>query len=251
MNKNTVMLFFAFSAGLLQAEVLIDQNFDNESGSVSVRGPLKRAACVRVESAPDTIGGTAAVHFNDESTSESGILEYCAGEKPAGAYMISFDVLNNAPSEEQASDRLIFSMGPWSDGKGYMLSGGAKRAFSVEFDQHGSSRAFNLRIGTTSVKKSSYDTSALQQVKIWVNDNDKKDLPYIRPDNQQEALLSPDSVVVWINNMPADDMLPGGVSMLSSVSSGDAVLGRLGFSCPSQAIVDFWIDNLHVESVSP
>ena len=252
MKKSFAMMIFSFLvAGFVYAEVLIDQTFDDDSGRVSVSGPLKRAQFVRVEPGSGAIGADPAVHFKDESTDESGILEYNAGDEPAGAYLISFDLQNNAPALEKSSGRVIFSMGLWMDGKSFILTGGAKRAFSVEFDQFGSSRALNIRIGKTAVKKGSYDTAALQQVKIWVNDNDQNELSYIRPDTRQEAFLGPDSVVVWINGELVADQLSGGIPMQASRSSGDAVLGRLGFSSSSKTVADFSIDNLHVESIAP
>ena len=251
MKKMFAGLFFSFFvAGLLQAEVLLDKTFDNESGKVSAGGPLKRVSFVNVEAGSETIGTDPAAHFMDDSTTESGVLEYNLGAAPAGAFFISFDLLNNVTAAEGESKRLIFSMGPWADVNSFILNGGAKRAFSLEFEQAASSKALSIRIGTTTIKKCSYDVKALQQVKIWVNDNDKEKLSYVRPDNQEEAKLNPDSVVVWVNDKLVADQSAGGIAMQASMSTGDAVLGRLGFSSTTASTVDFWIDNLHVESVS-
>ncbi len=250
MKKSILTVFcFVCFAGLLPAETLISQTFDDEMGRISVSGSLKRANFVRVEAGSGAIGADPAAHFLDDSTTESGVLEYCVSD-PAAAYLISFDVLNNQPASELENARLIFSTGQHFDGKSFVLSGGAKRAFSVEFEQAASSKALSIRIGTATAKKSSYDTAALQQVKIWVNDNDKKELSYIRPDNQQAALLGPDSVVVWINDVLVVDQKDSGIVMQSSISAGDKVLGRLGFSSTTTSTVDFLIDNVHVESVS-
>ena len=123
----------------------------------------------------------------------------------------------------------------------------------MEFEQV-ASKGVTIRVGPTSVQKSPYDGAELQQVKIWVNDNDTTELSYLRPDTKAAAKLGPDSVVVWINDKLVGKEEAIGTPMKtaeSALSVGDAALGRLGFVSKSSDTTDFWIDNLHVESVSP
>ena len=250
MKKWFAGLFIAIGlAGLLQAKVLVDKTFDNEMGKISVGGPVTGAFFVNVEEGKGSIGTDPAVHFLDDSTTDAGILEYCAGDSPAGAYFISFDLLNNVPVSEGESMRLSFGAGPWADGNSLKMNSNDKRVFSIAFDQAASSKSLSIRYGADKVKKSSYDLMALQQVKIWVNDNDKKRMFYIRPDTQQIAVLNPNSFIVWINNKLVADQPAEGLPMLSSMSAGDAVLGRFGFYSTTTMKADFWIDNLHIESV--
>lgn len=234
-------------AGLLHAEVLLDQTFDDASGKMSPGKLLKRVNLVTVEPGPAAMGGTPAAHFLDSSAEETGILEY--NLEKAGAFLISFDVLNNTPAAEDGF-RLIFGMGKDDQSKSVKLGSAANRAFSLEIDQL-ASKGLSVRIGKESAFKGSYDGASVQQVKIWVNDNDTAKLSYIRPDTKAAAQLNPDSVVVWINDKLVADESDSGVAMQTVVSVGDAVLARLGFVSQSKGTADFWIDNLHVESVSP
>jgi hypothetical protein len=251
MKKSFAVVFFCFLVGgFLHAEVLLDQTFDDMSGKVAAKGSLKRASYIIVEPGQGAIGTDPAAHFLDDSTDEAGIFEY--NLEKAGAFFISFDLLNNLPAAE-AGHRLIFGMGPWVDGKGTALSSGAKRAFSVEFEQV-ASKGLNIRLGKDSAQKGEYDATAVQQVKIWVNDNDTAEVSYIRPDTKAATKLDPDSVVVWINDQLVGKEEANGIAMKtanSMLSVGDKVLARIGFVSKSTETTDFWIDNLHVEGISP
>ena len=248
MKKNFVAMFLCFLvAGLLHAEVLINETFDDASGKMSPGKTLKRVNLVTVEPGSATMGGTPAAHFLDNSSEETGILEYNVDK--AGAFFISFDVLNNLPAAEEGF-RLIFGMGKADGSKSVKLGSAANRAFSVEFEQV-ASKGVSIRIGKDAAYKSPYDATALQQVKIWVNDNDITGLSYIRPDTKTAAQLGPDSVVVWINDKLVAAEPDTGIAMQSVVSKGDAELGRLGFVSQTAGMADFFIDSLHVESISP
>lgn len=242
-------MFLSFLVvGFLHAEVLLNQTFDDESGKLSPGKLLKRVNLVAVEPGPAAMGGTPAAHFMDDSAEEAGVLEY--NFEKAGAFFISFDVLNSLPAAE-AGYRLIFGMGKADESKSLKLGAAANRAFSVEMEQI-ASKGLSLRSGSVAAYKSaSYDGAAVQRVKIWVNDNDTAKLSYIRPDTKASAQLDPDSVVIWINDKLVATEPDSGFAMQATVSKDDAVLGRLGFVSKSTDTTDFWIDNLHVESVSP
>jgi hypothetical protein len=248
MKKSVAVMVLSFLvAGFLHAEVLLDETFDDASGKLSPGKTLKRVNLVTVAPGQGAIGEDPAANFLDDSAEETGILEYNFDK--AGAYFISFDVLNSLPAAE-AGHRLIFGMGVANAMKDTQLGAAAKRAFSVEFEQI-SSKGLSIRSGKDAAQKSAYDGAALQQVKIWVNDNDTAELSYIRPDTKAAAKLGPDSVVIWINDKLVAAEMDSGFAMQTTVSKGDAVLGRLGFVSKSSDTTDFWIDNLHVESVSP
>jgi hypothetical protein len=240
-----VMFLSSLVAGLLYAEVFVDETFDDVS-KLSPTKALKRVNLVNVEPGPAGIGASPAAHFLDNSAEESGILEYNVDK--AGAFFISFDVLNSLPAAEEGF-RLIFGMGKADDAKSVRLGSAANRAFSLEIEQV-ASKGLSIRIGKETAKKSAYDATALQRVKIWVNDNDTAGLSYIRPDTKQAALLGPDSVVVWINDQLVADEPDSGIAMQSTISVGEDVLGRLGFVSQSTGFADFWIDNIRVESAS-
>jgi len=251
MKKSFAVMFLSFLvAGFLHAEVLLDETFDDASGKLTPGKTLKRVNLVTVAPGQGAIGEDPAAHFLDDSADEAGMMEY--NVEKAGAFFISFDVLNSLPAAE-AGSRLNFGMGQANEGKSTMLGSNAKRAFSVEFEQI-ASKGVVIRVGPTSVQKITYDGAALQQVKIWVNDNDTAELSYVRPDTKAAAKLGPDSVVVWINDKLVGKEEAIGFPMkteASALSVGDNVLGRLGFVSKSSDTTDFWIDNLHVESVSP
>lgn len=252
MQKRIHVLFLSsVIAGAACAEVFIDDTFDDRLGQAPKNSSLQRAALVEVVEGHGPIGTDPAAHFLDESTSAPGILEYNAGENPLGAFVVSFDLLNNAPADSGDPMALIFSVGQWLKGKGIGLGANASRAFALEFSQCGTAQTLVIRIGKSTAKKGSYDLQALQQVKIWVNDNDKTELQYIRPDTKEAAMLNPDSVVVWINDELVAGQRDSGIAMQSSVSAGDAALGRAGFCSSTTAKVDFLIDNFRIESVSP
>ncbi|MEI8206829.1 MAG: hypothetical protein WCG03_08120 [Kiritimatiellales bacterium] len=248
MKKSFAALCLSFFvAGFLHAEVFVDETFDDASGKVSVKGALKRANLVVAEPGQGAIGTDTAAHFLDNSAEETGVLEYNVDK--AGAFLISFDVLNGLPAADSGY-RLIFGMGKADESKSVKLGPAANRAFSVELEQV-ASKGLSLRSGAVAAHKSAYDGTALQQVKIWVNDKDTTKLSYIRPDTKVAAQLNPDSVVIWINDKLIGDELDSGFAMQATVSKGDAELGRLGFVSKSTDTTDFWIDNMHVESVSP
>jgi len=249
MKKSFAAVFFCFLvAGFLHAEVLLDQTFDDtEEGALSPSKVLKRANQIMVAPGPGAIGEDLAAHFMDESADEPGIMEYNFDK--AGAFFISFDVLNGLPSAD-AGYRMIFGMGRVNEGKSTVLGAAARRAFSVEFEQI-ASKGLSLRSGKDAAYKGAYDATALQRVKIWVNDNDTTELSYIRPDTKAAAKLGPDSVVIWINDKLVAAEPDSGFAMQETVSKGDKELGRLGFVSKSTDTTDFWIDNVHVEDVSP
>jgi acetyl esterase/lipase len=246
-NKNTVWVSTLLAGALASAETLVNSTFEEALGGVPRDAALQRAEQVSVVPGTGPIGTDAVVRFDDESTSRPGILEYNPGQGPAGAYRISFDLQNNASGGGGDPEPIIFSVGQWARGRGVALGANASRAFGLEFTDNSS--AIALRIGKSAAKRDSYDSTAVQHVLIFVNDSDSDGLSYTRPDTQEAAVLNPDSVVVWVNGQLLKRESPSGVAMQSSVSQGNAVLGRMGFSSSTSSTVDFLIDDFSVESL--
>ena len=175
-NKSMLMGCISLVGSLLHGEVLIDENFDTLQGMPPV---CQRATQANVVAGQGAIGSDPAVHFFDESSSESGVLEYNAGVMPAGAFSITFDLLNNAPfSTSDNSGSLVFSAGKWVDGRSYALKSSDTRAFALMFSQVGMARTLAIRVGKSTVEKGTYDLQALQHIKVLVNDHDSQPLAY-------------------------------------------------------------------------
>jgi len=62
--------------------------------------------------------------------------------------------------------------------------------------------------------------------------------------------LGADSYVVYINNVLIG-ATAAGYAQQTSVSAGNAVLGRLGFYSGSTTLCEFQVDNIYVASQAP
>ncbi|MDF7807847.1 alpha/beta hydrolase [Pontiellaceae bacterium B12219] len=251
---NTLGMAFAglvvCAAGFAQAKgstVYIDETFDSyDAGRLRAVAPLCRVEQVSVEKAPGTFGTGKVARYNDSSPDDGGALEYSVGARAPGRMYIEFDLFNNEPGELDSKMALIFSVAQWDASRNLSLNANAKRAFAIEFYQSGYYRTLLLRVGASVEQESTYDMNVPQHVQVWVNDHETEMLSYEKPDTGEAALLNPDSFVVWINKeLVGFD--PAGILMQKSISAGDAVLGRVGFGSPSHGLVDFLLDNFHVE----
>jgi len=215
-------------------------------GAAPLNSALRRVEQVSVVDGAGRVGEGKVAHYNDSGT-EGGVMEYNVGPGGLGGLFIEFDLLNNKPGEENGSSPIIFAVGPWNPSRGKCLGANARRAFGLEFYQTGISRTIALRVGKSAVQRGAYDLAAPQHVKVWVNDHDKNTLSYVRPDTGETVALNPDSLVVWINGKPLAGGPVFGYAMQKSVSAGDKVIGRVGFSSTTEGTADFLIDNLYVE----
>lgn len=249
MKRRLLGCSIALIAGLVQAEVLVNDSFDDSPGGTPSDAALQRFEQVSVVAGSGPIGDDPVLRFNDASTSRPGILEYNPGQAPVGAYYVSFDLFNNNPAGTGEPNPIIFCMGQWRRGKSIALGANARRAFALEFMNSGNSRTLAIRIGKSARIRTVYNMAEVQQVKVLVNDHDTLPLPYTRPDTKEAAELSPDSVVIYINNQLVGREGASGISMQSPVSQGDAVLGRVGFSSTTFSQVDFLIDNLKIMGI--
>lgn len=225
--------------------VYLHETFDNfQIDVVPEAEQLHRVDKVTIVDSGGRVGSGKAAHFNDSDTSLGGAMEYNVGTTPLGNMFVEFDARNNAPKKGDESSTVIFAVGSWGPGKSLVLNSKAKRAFGFELYQR---KYIKLRVGNDVVSQVNYDPTVPFNVKIWLNDHDENSHSYMRPDNGKAATLNPDSVVVWVNNSLFGKLKATGCPMHRSVTKGNAVLGRVGFSSSSTKVADFLFDNLHVE----
>jgi hypothetical protein len=235
-----------------RAVIYVNETFEDDTVGTTPSDPAqKKVSQVTVESGTGVIGTDNTAHFNDINSGVTGNLEYNVGtSNTVGSLYIQFDLLNNAPGNTgSAANPIIFGLGPWSDSSGIQLGANASRSFGVEFYQTGSSDTLKVRSNSTALVTATYDMSALQTVKIWVNDNDSSALAYSRPDNSATAMLAANSFVIWINGAlvgaEADSGL--GMNVVGAGSTvGNTTLGRVGFDTTTTALANFSIDNILV-----
>lgn len=235
-----------------RAVVYVNETFEDDIiGSGPSDAAQKVTNQVTVVAGSGVIGSDNALRFNDTSSTAGGYLEYNVGtSNTIGSLYVQFDLLNNAPgSTGGAANPCIFAVGPWSAASGVTMGAAANRAFGVEYYQTGSSSTLKVRSNSTALATATYSMSALQTVKIWVNDNDSATLDYLRPDNSSTATLSANSFVIWVNDAlvgteTASGLGMNGVGVGSTV--GNTTLGRVGFSSSSTTLADFSIDNVLV-----
>ena len=226
--------------------VYLDENFESFDVGAEPKIPmLQRVELVTVGDGGGKVGTGKVARFNDSDTDVGGAMEYNVGDSGASVLYIEFDAFNNDAGVGDKSSTIIFGVGPWAEGKSLVLNSKAKRAFGFEMYQQ---KYLKLRIGSDVVGQLKYDPAAAFNVKIWANDSDQKTFPYKRPDNGEAATLGVDSVVAWVNDSLIGDLAATGTPMNSAITSGDAGIGRIGFSSSSTKVADFLIDNLHVEN---
>lgn len=218
---------------------------EHEPGTEPATPVLRRVEQVKVADGGGRVGTGHVAHFLD-NTDRGGALEYNVGMSGLRGLHVTFDLLNNRPDDMTPKAALIFGAGPWNTSSSLMLNANAKRAFGLEFLQYGWTKTLSLRVGSSAVTRDAYALETPLRVKIWVNDQDDATLPYARPDTGVEAMLNPDSFVVWINGKLVGKEPIFGYPMQTSVTEGNAGLGRVGFSSTSAGRADFLIDNLVV-----
>lgn len=227
--------------------VYLDENFDG--GSL---GSTVNVAQVTVTAGSGAIGTDNVANFNDVN-SGGGDLEYNLGLSPVSDLYVSFDIQDIGHSGTgSGASPVIFGIGPWSTASGTLLGSNANRAFNIEFMQTGTTSTLKLRVNSTSILNTTYDTTGSNHVEVWVNDNDSTPLSYIRPDTSVSALLAANSFVVFINGSLLATETESGFTMNTSGNgntTGDATLGRLGFNTSTTTVANFYIDNLYASSV--
>ena len=261
MKKN--LLFTAIISALsllpsgVRAVVYINETFEDDTiGLAPTDAAQKNVNQVTVAAGTGVIGTDNVAHFNDVNSGVVGSLEYNVGtSNTVGNLYIQFDLLNNAPDATgSAANPLIFGIGPWSDSTAQRLGANANRGFGIEFYQSGATQTLRVRSNSTALVTTTYDMSALQTVKIWVNDNDSATIDYFRPDDLTIATLGVNSFVVWINDALVGSETASGLNMnWVGVGStvGNTTLGRLGFDTTTTVLANFLIDNLYVSDIAP
>jgi hypothetical protein len=244
------------SLGAHAATNYINETFEDDTiGLAPVDAAQKVVNQVTVATGTGVIGADNVARFNDTSATLSGNLEYNVGtSNTLSSLYIQFDLLNNAAgSTGTAANPIIFGLGPWSASSGIQLGANASRAFGVEFYQTGSSSTLKIRSNSTALVTATYGMSALQTVKIWVNDNDSTTLDYSRPDDSTTATLGANSFVIWINNALVGTETTSGLGMNvvgAGSTIGNTTLGRVGFDSTTTTVADFSIDNLIVSDIA-
>lgn len=230
------------------SNLYVNESFEGQETDAKPKSPLlQRSDKVRVVDGDGKFGSGRVLHFDDQDQRQGGAMEYNIGTGPSTTMFIEFDIVNHAPKTNDSSSSLIFAVGPWGAGRELVLNAKSKRAFGFEIYQK---KYLKLRVGAEPVTQVKYQEDVPLNVKIWVNDHDKHSFSYKRPDSKQAAMLNPDSVVVWVDNQLMDKLPASGCSMHRSVTQGNAVLGRAGFSSSSTKIADFLIDNLVITDPS-
>jgi hypothetical protein len=265
MNPLKKLLTIAMSLAFAGAAVLpvcaqttyINENYDGLTPPAAPVVGLPTAAVKQISSAvPNGVigGGSGAVAWFNKTlsgTGNSGYLEYNAGPSALGSMYISFDLYNNAPSVATAN-QMTFGVGAWNATTGSgALNSSASRTFAMDFYQGTIKNSMTLR-GTNNQSFASnvaYAANNLEQVQIWVNDNDATSIQYLRPDNSAIATLGANSVVFWINGQLVGTEADSGY-VYNSGANGNATLGRLGFTATTANLGNFLIDNLNVASWS-
>ncbi len=237
------------------AATYINEDFEADTLGVAPTDPSqKNVLQVKVEAGTGVIGTDQMAHFNDiiAGTGGAGNLEYNVGtSNTVGSLYVQFDLLNNAGSTTgSAVNPVIFGIGPWSNASGINLGANASRDVGIEFYQTGSSSTLKIRSNATAIVNATYTMSALQTVKLWVNDNDSATVDYIRPDTLATATLGANSFVIWINDALVGSETDSGFGLNSILTAGNTTLGRLGFSSTTTAVADFSIDNLLVSDIA-
>ncbi len=232
--------------------IYLNETFETDTvGVAPTDSALYRTALVTVvgQTAPLTSGNAA--RFLDDSTSAGGILEYNAGSSGLSSLFLSFDVANNAPDNTgSAANPLIFSAGNWNDSSAVRLNANGNRAFGLEIYQTGETGNLRIRVGGSTVHSGTYAMGAVNNFKIFINDDSTTTLDYLAP-GAGLATLAANSVAIYMN----DSLLGGGSIGLNEVASagyviGDSTLGRFGFNTSSTGLADFLIDNVYASSVS-
>jgi hypothetical protein len=164
---------------------------------------------------------------------------------------ISFNLLNiNPAGTGSGANAMTFGVGLWNSATGYKLNANAARGFGIDIYHDGLTSNLKLRVGSSGVFTTAYDPAQLLNFQMWVNDNDSGTMSYKRPDTDAIATLGADSFVVYINNVLIGTT-DAGYAMQTSISAGNAVLGRLGFYSASTTLADFQLDDLYVATQSP
>lgn len=240
------MLLTVLPAFFSPADVLLNETFESGLGSALASN------LTTVTTGSGAIGSDNVADLNDDSATGASYLEYNAGTSAAGALYVSFDLLSINPAGvgSSGSNPMTFGIGAWDNSTGYKLNANAARALGLDIYHDGDRSNLKVRVGSSAVYTATYTPSLLMTFQIWVNDSDSSTLTYTRPDTLESAVLSADSFVVYLNGtLIGSDT--AGYAMQTSVSSGDAVLGRVGFYTSSTVIAEFQLDDLHVESVIP
>lgn len=252
------LLGFSALLPLARAQtVYINETFESETlGNAPSDSAQYRTSLTTIVAGNATIGtGGQVAELNDNSASGASQLEYNVGGSALGSLYVQFDLLNNAPSGTGSGTQpMIFGIGNWSTSTSALLGATTNRGFGVEFSGVGDSATLKIRVAGTAVYTGTYTMTALQTVKIFINDNDTNTLNYLLPGTSTVATLAANSAVVFINDSLFSTETSAGFVMSTTTGSGnttgDATLGRLGFNTSSTTINDFLIDNLYVSSFS-
>lgn len=234
--------------------VYINETFDTDTiGQLPSDPAQRRTSLVTVAAGVGAIGTDNVLRVNDSSNTTASLIEYNVGDSALSGLYAQFDLINNAGNNTgTAANPFVFSIGAWNDTTGSATLGStANRAIGVEFYATGSSSTLRIRSGGTTLgSNTTYNMTAQQTVKVWINDHGTNTLNYTRPDNYTTATLNANSVVIWVNDVLIGGGTASGFALVSTFTTGtDASLGRIGFSSTTTNILDFSVDNLYVTAI--
>ncbi len=241
-----------------RAAVYVNETFDD--GDVIGTNPSDSAQTsvtdnVLVATGNAVIGTDNVADFLDESAASGQYLEYNAGPSGRSNLYMSFDIYNKNPTipgtNASGTNQITFSVGVWDDGGGTKLNSNSKRSFLIDLYHDGDKNTLKVRNDVATVAQTDYDFAELQSFQIWANDNDSNPINYVRPDNAATQSLNANSFVVWVNGILISDFATGDVMSTSGTgdTTGNAVIGRLGFITTSTTEANFLIDNVYASDI--
>lgn len=252
--KNAHRLLVALAslpvAAFAQTTIYLNETFETDTIGLAPADPAQRRNTFATVTAGTGVIGTDNV-LNINTTNGSA-TEYNLDSAALGSLFVQFDLLNTnaSPGTGSGTSPIIFGIGSWNSSTSTVLNSNTVRAASIEFAYAGSTSTVKIRQGATTVINSTYSMSALQTVKIFVNDHDTNTLDYTAPSTGSTATLGANSFVVFINDSLVGTETVAGITMgLASTVGTNASLGRIGFNSSSGTTLNFLVDNVFASSV--
>jgi autotransporter-associated beta strand protein len=209
------------------------------------------------------IGGTSGKVANllDPGAGVSGGLEFNSGNAGYSAMVVSFELFSNAT--QAANQSLNISLTGWNTAVGSQGSGSNRRLAQIQFDQFNTATpGFFVKTGGTANTthfSGTYVAANKQTVKIYANDHDTAAINYNGPDSVHRSLPA-NSFAVFLNNgiVTMSNSLVYAPLSLTAVDAttlatltGNANLGRFGFTTSTAGAGNWLIENVVISEMDP
>jgi hyaluronate lyase len=218
----------------------------------SVTSGIKASGLVTNSAGNSIIGGTSGkvAWFNDTSTN-SGQLEFNAGASGQSYLAASFELYNNATPNSSGSQPLNISLAAWNIANSTAGGSDSKRIATLTFNQFGSLTmpAWSIKGATTN--SFTYILTNRQTVHLFANDQDASTINFVGPDGNVRT-LSANSFAVFLNGgfigmyglNPTATANDG-----TTILTGNNNLGRLCFNTTTGNTGNWLIDNVVVSDM--